>query len=129
LTSSPRNNILPGTTKRQMTWVKSFREAFCERFACPPEEFEKRVLRRALYRRSRPLSALLYSWNPRFFDLDLRTIRQLGLARSSEEFRAEIDSFRFESRMQRGFLKRTLRLRISGKRLMRLLEEVAPARE
>jgi hypothetical protein len=112
-----------------MTWANSFREAFCQRFACSPEEFEKRVLWRALYRRSLPLSALVYSWNQRFFDLDLRTIRQLGLARSSEEFRAEIESFRFESRMQRGFLKRTLRLRISGKRLMQLLEEVAPARE
>ena len=129
MTSSPYNNILPGTTKRQMTWANSFREAFCQRFACPAEEFEKRVLWRGLYRRSLPLSALVYSWNPRYFDLDVRTIRQLGLTRSSEEFRAEIDSFRFESRMQRGFLKRTLRLRISGKRLMQLLDEVSPARQ
>jgi hypothetical protein len=108
-----------------MPLAKTFRDYFCERFSCPVEQFEKRVLRRALHRRT--LALLVHAISPRFFDLDFRTIRQLGVACSSEEFRAEIDSFRFESRTQRGFLKRTLRLRISGKRLMHLLNQLSPA--
>jgi hypothetical protein len=76
-----------------------------------------------------PLTALVYLCNRHYFDVDFRTIRQLGLARSSEEFRAEIDAFRFDYRFQPRLFKRSLRLRISGKRFMKLLNAVSPARE
>jgi hypothetical protein len=108
-------------------WPKNFRDSFCERFNCPPEAYEKRVFWRCLYRRSLPLAAVVYALKPKFFELDFQTIRQLGVTRSSQEFRAELETFRYEYRMNGGFL-RQLRLRISGKRMIALLRDVAPPR-
>ncbi len=103
-------------------WPKTFREAFCERFACSPEAYENQLFWRCLYRRSLPLAWLVYLVNRRHFELDVQTIRQLAVARSMEEFRAELESFRYEYRM-RGGLLRQLRVRVSGKRLMAVLGE------
>ena len=41
-------------------------------------------------------------FTPGFFDLEARTIQYLGNARSSEEFRAELDSYRSEYRRRGG---------------------------
>jgi len=109
-------------------WQKTFRDSFCERFHCSAEEFEKRVFWKCVYRRALPLSALVYCLRPQHFQLDLQTIRQLGLARGSHEFRAELENFRYDYRMQGGVL-RALRVRISGKRLIALLRVVAPVHE
>ena len=107
-------------------WPKTFRESFCERFKCPAEDFERRIFWRCLYRRSLPIAALVYLFRRGYFDLDFQTIRQLGVARSSEEFRVELETFRYEYRMRGGVL-RGLRVRVSGKRLSELLREVIPA--
>ncbi len=104
-------------------WPKTFREAYCEQFNCPPAEFELRVFWRCLYRRSLPLAALVYLLNRRYFLLDLQTIRQLGVSRSPQEFRGELEAFRYEYRTRGGIL-RQLRVRVSGKRLVALLREL-----
>jgi hypothetical protein len=109
-------------------WAKSFRENYCERFGCPLEDFENRVFWRSLYRRSLPLSLVVHLTNRRHFELDLQTIRQLGVCRGTQEFRAELESFRYDYRMRGGVLRR-LRVRVSGKRLMALLREVLAATE
>lgn len=63
----------------------------------------------------------MFLLNPQFFACDFKTIRQLGVATSFEEYVAEVDSFRSENRRHGGFLRRTLRMRVSGRRLMDLL--------
>ena len=102
-------------------WPKSFRELFCETHGCPPEAFESRVFWRCLHRRSLPVSALLYRVKPSLFEADFRTIRQLGVAKSFEEFGQEVNSFRSDNRRHGGLLRRTLRVRVSGRRLMKLV--------
>jgi hypothetical protein len=111
------------TTQTTLMWPKTFRESFCERFSCPPENFEKRVFWRCLYRRSLPLAWLASLLHRHHFDLDMQTIRQLGVCRSPQEFRAELESFRYEYRTRGGLLRR-LRVRVSGKRLIGLLAEI-----
>jgi hypothetical protein len=106
-------------------WPKTFRESYCERFGCPAEAFENRVFWRCLYRRSLPLAWLVHLLNRPHFELDRQTIRQLGVTRSPQEFRSELEAFRYEYRMRGGFL-RQLRVRVSGKRLVALLREVCP---
>jgi hypothetical protein len=109
-------------------WAKSFRENYCERFGCPLEDFENRVFWRCLYRRSLPLSLVVYLTHRKHFELDLQTIRQLGVCRGTQEFRSELESFRYDYRMRGGLLRR-LRVRVSGKRLMALLREILAATE
>jgi hypothetical protein len=108
-------------------WPKTFRESFCERFGCAPDAFESRVFWRCLYRRSLPLAMLVYAVKRSYFALDFQTIRQLAVVRTDQEFRAELEAFRYEYRM-RGRLFQGLRVRISGKRLIALLREVTGSR-
>ena len=111
-----------------MTWTKSFREAYLERFHGDSEGFEQDLLRRGLHRRALAVGWMIRALMPRFFDMELRTARYLGNARSSEEFRAELDSYRSEYRRHGGFLRNALGVRLSGQRLMDILMEVAPER-
>ncbi len=115
LTQSRSFRTVFATTQTAVPWTKTFREAFCARFACAAENYERRVFWRALHRRCLPLAALIYALAPRYFELDLQAIRQLGLATSSAEFRAEIDSFRSDYRMSRHWLKNSQRLRIRAR--------------
>jgi len=106
-----------------MTWTKSFREAYLDRFACAPEAFEKDLLRRGLHRRALPLVLVIRGCAPRFFEMELRTIRYLGNSCSSAEFRAELDSYRSEYRRRGGVLRNLLAVRLSGTRLIAILME------
>jgi hypothetical protein len=101
-------------------WPRSFQEAFCNQNECSIEEFESRVFWRCLHRRALPLSAFAYLIKRTFFEPDFRTIRQLGVAKSFEEFGEEVNSFRSENRRHGGLLRRRLRMRVSGRRLMAL---------
>ena len=113
----------------RMTWTKSFREAYLDRFQCGADAFEKDLLRRGLHRRALPVAILLRALAPRFFDMELRTIRYLGNARSSEEFRAELDAYRSEYRRHGGILRNLLTVRLSGSRLIGILMETRRSRE
>lgn len=109
-----------------MAWKRTFREAFCSRFKIDRNESERRLLYRALHRRSLMLAPLLARLDKRYFDLELRALRYLGDATSSEEFRSEIDAYRSEERQRSGILRRILALRLSGRRLLNLASKLGP---
>jgi len=114
-----------------MNWKRSFRESYCAKFACAPDKYESAVLRAGLHRRSLAVTWIVRLVKPGFFEPELRTIRYLGNATSSEEFRGELDSYRSEYRRHGGFVRKLLAVRLSGSRLMRLqmqvMDERAPA--
>jgi len=107
-------------------WAKSFRERFCEHTGCASDQFEQRVLRRALHRRSLPLALLIRALHPEYFDFELRTLRYLGNSESTSEFRAELDSYRSEYRRKGGILRNAFAVRLSGRRLMVILAQLGP---
>ncbi len=109
-----------------MMWLQSFREAFLEKYKGTPESYESRVFWRCLYRHAVPLAGLIYLFDRGFFSVDFQTIRQLGQARSPDEFRQEVDAFAYQNRRHGGMLRTRLRIRVSGQRLMSLLTEVFP---
>lgn len=73
-----------------------------------------------------PMAALIYRVNRDFFSEDFRAIRQLGLSRSPEEFRQEVEAFRYLNRTRAGILRGRLKIRVSGHRLVRLSQEMFP---
>jgi len=108
-----------------MTWAKSFREAYLSQFGCADVAFEMDLLKRGLHQRALPFAWAIRAFVPAFFEMELHTLRFLGNARSSEEFRAELDSYRSEYRRHGGILRNGFGIRLSGKRLMRVLMTVA----
>jgi hypothetical protein len=94
-----------------------FRAAFCEKFRCSMEDFDKRVFWKCLYRHALPFAAFLCWTNRKFFQPDLELIRSLASTTTFSEVKAEASFIRHDQRMQDGFLRGTLRIRISGRRL------------
>jgi hypothetical protein len=107
-----------------MIWAKSFREAFCGHVACDPDDYEQHALRLGLHRRALPVAILLRAVFPSYFAVELRTLHFLGNARSLEEFRSELDSYRSHYRRHGGILRNVLAARLSGRRLMHLADEL-----
>jgi hypothetical protein len=105
-------------------WKSNFRAAWCERLNKSPADFERMVFLQSLYPHARFIAAIA----PGYFEIDRAAVRQLGEATSRQEFMSEIDDMRIRHRERDGSLRRLLRLRISGHRLLQILAEVSPER-
>ena len=75
-----------------------------------------------------PFAALVRQLKPCYFREDFLAIRYCGRATSFQALRSEIDSFAQDCRDQGGFFRRTLKFRISCRRLMDLARHLLPAK-
>lgn len=93
---------------------------FCERFNCPPSEYEKRALRKCLYLHARMIAPLLRWLNPGCFERDLVFIAYFGRAKNWQEVTAEVAALHYQDRTKPRFARNALRLRISGRKAGKL---------
>jgi hypothetical protein len=104
-------------------WAKTFKEAFCERFNCPPEQYERRLFWRCLYRHALPLAALIHWLDTEFyrdvFREDFDFIREIGTVKDEDVFQVELDRFYGRNVRDKGWIRGTLLVRVSGKRLLK----------
>ncbi len=108
--------------------TRTFRRAYCDLFGCSDEAFDRHLFWRSLYRRSLPWAALIWMVHREFFRRDLRTIQQLGICTSPDEFRSELKAFDYENKSNRGFVRCTCRVRISVKRLLAIEKIISASR-
>ena len=73
-----------------------------------------------VYRHALPLAWFIHLLAPRFFKEDFELIREVALARDHETFRYDVNLFYSRNLRHGGFLRRTLLIRVSIHRLMRL---------
>jgi hypothetical protein len=99
----------------------SFAAEYCRAHHLAPEAFERAVLRASLYPSARRLRFLL-ALIPGHFEPDLLFIRHVGRLRRVVDFRYEEIDFN-QDRANRGFLRDTLRLRVSARRLHQLVRD------
>jgi hypothetical protein len=97
----------------------NFRTACCERFGCLDEDFESVVFFRCLRRHAILPARVLYFWVPSVFRWDIDLIRCVSVARSLGEFEQELNRC-VQNNPPMGFLHSTLRIRLSGQKLMNL---------
>lgn len=102
----------------------TFREAFCRKFECSDAKFEEEVFHRILYPHAHLFVLMLKLFRPGFFRYDYELIRSIGDARSASEVMAEINAYHSDYQIKKSFLRRTMRIRISGDKLSRLVHEV-----
>lgn len=105
-------------------WNKSFQEAFCEHYRCPPERYRPVATRKALPWRVRLLRPLILLLHPSHFRLDLEFLDHVGHARNWPECNAALAAFNSNNKLRGGFYRNTLKLRASGRRVSRLVERV-----
>lgn len=93
----------------------SFAETFCAKHQVHPAQYETTVLRLTLHRAARVLYPLL-NLNPGYCAPDRGFIRSVGRISRIDDFRSEEHDFSHDPE-NRGLLHRTLKLRVSGRRM------------
>lgn len=103
----------------------TFGECFCAKHNIPRSEYARAVLARALYRRTRPFKWLLPLFTRDYFAADFDLIYGVEHLRRVRDFVPEAERFN-EHPANRGWLRRTLCLRVSTARLKALIRETLP---
>ena len=99
----------------------AFAEKFCAQRHVNPADYEAAVLRLTLRPAARFLRPLL-NLDPDYFSSDRELIRGVGRISRLEEFEVEAQDFS-QNPYNRGFFHRTLRLRVSRRRLHDLVRD------
>jgi len=99
----------------------TFAEKFCARHDVAPEKYEEVVLKRSLYPVARLLRPVL-ALKANYFAADREFIRGVGQLTLSGDFDSEAQDY-LDHPTNRGFLRRVLKLRVSGRRLRRMVRD------
>lgn len=105
--------------------MRTLREIYCERHNCSPEQFARRVFWRALYPHGLVVTPFILWLSYDYFSPDRSLIMHAGDATSVSQIRHEVRDYFWDS-SNRGWLRRTLRIRISGERLKNLSRDYLP---
>lgn len=96
----------------------------CERFGCPPDQYEGRAFRRCLYWHVRLLAPVLRRLSPGLVAKDIKFIQELGLTGDWRAARAEILTFQEENQAKGSIWRNGLRLRVSGRKATDLAQRL-----
>ena len=106
--------------------TRDLRLLFCERFNCPPSEYEKRALRKCLYLHARIIAPLLRWLHPGCFERDLVFIDYFGKAKNWREVTAEVAALHYQDLTEPRFARKALRIRISARKASKLASKLFP---
>jgi len=102
--------------------MKTFAEIYCEQTGLPPAKFGRVLLWRGLYPQARLLKPLLHLLGRDYFAADRDFVYGVGQLRRISDFASEAAEFHSHP-ANHSLLRRRLRLRVSARRLRRLVEE------
>ena len=104
--------------------TREFQVLFSQRFECPVSEYETRAFKECLYWHARLVAPLVRRLKPDFFEEDFKFIRSLGAALSTHEADVSVRKFRDLNLGQPSFWRTGLKIRVSGRRAIRLTHEL-----
>ena len=100
-----------------------FREKYCKMQGIAPDKFGRHLFIRCLRLWVMPPITLLWVFNRRSLINDFRLIDQIAEVSTYREFLGALETFTYANR-ESGFLRETLRIRLSAKLLMRFGSEL-----
>ena len=95
--------------------MQPFKQAFCDYYKCPPEQYLRKAFLRSLHASARPIGWLLTE-QPEC----LEVLEEAGKTTSEEELLDLIEQFEYQVKVHGGILARHLKLRVSGQRLLEI---------
>jgi hypothetical protein len=104
----------------------TFRSLVCDAFQCAPEDYAEVVFERCLFPHAALPVRVLRSLFPEWFGPDFQLIQLLARCTDALQLQTEVKVHRRLHPAQ-GFVRRTLRLRLSGQRLIDLGTALLPA--
>jgi hypothetical protein len=116
---------MPQAVKQGNSWPMTFRERFCEQFKCELSLFEEAVFWRCLNRPHAWFFAKFIFPKRRFiFKEDLDFIHELGGVHDPLIFKNEVNRYHGRNVRERGWIRGTFGIRVSGKRVMKLKNRI-----
>ncbi len=104
--------------------TQQFQVLVCQRFNCPPSQYEERVFRKCLYWHARLLAPVVRRVKPDFFAKDLKFIRYLGASSSMREAGVDLLNFRDVNLGNPSFWRTGLKIRVSGRKASSLAHQL-----
>lgn len=105
--------------------MPTLRELFCAQTKCTPAQFEGRVFWHCLYPHARVMAPLLLLLQRDFFSADRSLISRIADAQTMTFVREEVRDYFWDSN-NRGWLRRTANIRVSGQRVKDLARRFLP---
>lgn len=105
---------------------RTFKAAFCRYFSCLDEDYEVLAVKKLLHRRGLPFALVLLKLKPTIFSTETKILRQLGRIEDAKSLAAEAQDLKndYVRLNDFGFLRQRLRMRLSGRRLIKLAEKI-----
>ena len=105
-------------------WSATFRERFCDIYKCAPGEFEEKVFWRTLHYHAYIPARWFYRRDPAIFKEDIDFIHEIGGVRDPLIFKSELNRYHGRNVREKGWLRGTFHVRVSGKRMIRLKNKI-----
>lgn len=103
---------------------ESLRDAYARLNGCAPEAFERRMFVRCVSPGYRPLAFMLIRLVPDWFSLDLEVLEDIGRSTRLDEVRELCGDFKVGVRHRPSFIRDTLGLRTSGRRVFAIAQQI-----
>ena len=103
---------------------ESLRDAYARVHGCAPGAFERRMFVRCVSPGYRPLAFVLIRLSPDWFKLDLEVLEDLGRSTRLEEVRELCGDFKVGVRHRPSFIRDSLGLRTSGRRVFAIAQQL-----
>ncbi len=100
-----------------------FREAVCRKFGCAPEAYPETVFSHCLYPHAAGSVKLIRWLKPDYFAADFELIHQIATVTEMRQVRAEVENHRYHN-PSATLLRRFLRIRLSGRRVIQLADQI-----
>jgi hypothetical protein len=104
---------------------RTFQALYCARWHVPPARFRADLLSRTLYPHARPFAPAIGWLNRQHFQADFEFVDDVAYLEKVEGFQDALDCYTAHF-SNRGFLRAHLRLRISARRMWRIVREILP---
>jgi hypothetical protein len=104
---------------------QTFKVRFCQDRRCEPGRFARKLFWMSIYRHAIPLALPILLFYPRFFRREFNLMEEVGNVSTKEDLRLSITSYREDSHMNPNLLRESLRVRISGRRLLQVFEALS----
>ena len=112
---------MPEAKEQGRDWPQTFRERFCEQYRCDLSTFEETVFWKVLHRPHGWIFAkFLFPKNRAIFKEDIEFIHELGGVRDPLIFKNEVNRYHGRNVREKGWIRGTFGIRVSGKRVMKL---------
>ena len=103
---------------------ESLRDAYARQQGCEPEAFERQLFVRCVSPGYRPLAFVLIRLVPDWFNLDLEVLEDIGRSTRLDEVRELCGDFKVGVRHRPSFIRDTLGLRTSGRRVFAVAQQI-----